>query len=331
MARHYLVTGGAGFLGSALVRRLIRDGHRVRVLDDGSRGAPARLADLAGERRLEIIAGDVREPGVVRAAARGVDSVAHLAFVNGTEFFYTKPDLVLDVGVKGIVNVLDACIQERVRELIVASSSEVYQDPPRIPTDESAPLVIPDPFNPRYSYAAGKIISEIMAINYGRTQFDRVVIFRPHNVYGPAMGWEHVIPQFCARMREAARATPSGPVPFPIQGDGQQTRSFVFIDDFTDGLALVIEKAAHLSITHIGTTDEVSIEAVARLVARHYGREIRLVPQAAAAGGTPRRCPDIARLTALGFRPRVGLAEGIAITARWYDENADSAPRRALA
>jgi len=152
-----LVTGGSGFIGSALVKALLKDGNAVRVLDDNSRGAPRRLAEV--QKDIEFIAGDIRDATVVRAAVRGVDEVHHLAFVNGTEFFYSAPELVLDVGVKGIVNVIDACRAAGVGRLVLASSSEVYQTPPQVPTDESAPLVVPDPANPRYSYGGGKIIS----------------------------------------------------------------------------------------------------------------------------------------------------------------------------
>ena len=225
-----------------------------------------------------------------------------MAFVNGTEFFYSKPDLVLDVGVRGMVNVLDGCLRHGVRELVLASSSEVYQTPPRVPTDESAPLLIPDPLNPRYSYAAGKIISEIMAVNYGRTHFDRVLIFRPHNVYGPDMGWEHVVPQFVVRMKRAVDAHQgTGPVPFPIQGTGAETRAFVYIDDFMDGLSVMLEKGEHLGIYHIGTTEEISIADLAKLVGEFFGRTVTIIPGQLAAGGTLRRCPDIAKLAALGY------------------------------
>ena len=143
-------------------------------------------------------------------AARGVDSILHLAYVNGTEFFYSKPALVLDVGVRGMINVLDACRRHGIRELVLASSSEVYQTPPSIPTPENVPLSVPDPLNPRYSYGGGKIICELMAINYGRQDFDRVLIFRPHNVYGPDMGWEHVLPQFALRLETAVRRSSAG-------------------------------------------------------------------------------------------------------------------------
>src|SRR5690242_1448492 len=106
MSKHYLVTGGTGFLGSALVRRLLEDGHRVRVLDDNSRGATRRLADVLDS--IELIEGDIRDADAVHQACARVDSVCHLAYVNGTEFFYTIPDVVLDVGVRGMINVIDA-------------------------------------------------------------------------------------------------------------------------------------------------------------------------------------------------------------------------------
>jgi len=322
--KKYLVTGGTGFIGSALVRRLLREGSSVKVLDNGLRGQSGRLKDVASD--IEIIDGDIRELATVEKALKGVDSVCHLAFLNGTEFFYTKPELVLEIGVKGIVNVLDACIKENVRELILASSSEVYQTPLNVPTDEKAALSVPDPLNPRYSYGAGKIISEIMAINYGRKFFDRVLIFRPHNVYGPDMGWEHVIPQFCLRMKELCAKNTAKRVDFPIQGNGEETRAFVFIDDFISGLSRVIEKGKHLEIYHIGTMEEVPIKQIAVEVGKYFGKEVQIIPGKLQEGGTLRRCPDIGKLKNLGYAPKVPLSAGIKITAEWYDRNAAMRP-----
>lgn len=323
MAKSYLVTGGAGFLGSALVRRLVRVGTRVRIFDNGSRGCSRRLEGLTGE--FEYVAGDVRDREAVERAVCGVDCVCHLAFVNGTEFFYTQPDLVLEVAVKGITHVLDACLRHNVPELVLASSSEVYQEPPSTPTAEDVPLSIPDPLNPRYSYAAGKIISEMMALNYGRTRFQRVLIFRPHNVYGPDMGWEHVIPQFVLRMRRLLRPD-ADTVRFPIQGTGEQTRSFVFIEDFIDGLMAVLQGGTHLGIYNIGTQQEVTIAELARMVGTYFGKRVEIVPGPPALGGARRRCPDIAKIQALGYTPMVSLQDGLAITAKWYDENSDLVP-----
>jgi nucleoside-diphosphate-sugar epimerase len=320
-----LVTGGSGFIGSALVKALVRDGHAVRVLDDNSRGAPRRLKDV--EKDIEFIAGDIRDADAVLKATQGVDEVHHLAFVNGTEFFYSHPDLVLDVGVKGMVNVIDACRAANVRNLILASSSEVYQTPPQVPTDETAPLSVPDPTNARYSYGGGKIISELMAINYGRKFFDRVLIFRPHNVYGPDMGWEHVVPQFALRLKKAAAQAPSGKVPFEIQGDGSQTRSFCHVDDLVQGVLVMRDKGQHLGIYHVGTLEEVSIGDVARRIAAHAGREIEFVSSPAPAGGTQRRCPDIGKLAKLGYAPKVPLSAGLPPTVDWYWTNEALAPK----
>lgn len=324
--KKYLVTGGTGFIGSALVRRLLKEGNQVRVLDNGLRGILGRLEDISS--KIEVVEGDIRELRVVQDAAKGIDAVCHLAYLNGTEFFYTKPELVLEIGVKGIVNVIDACIKEGVRELIVASSSEVYQTPPKIPTDETVPLSIPDPFNPRYSYAGGKIISELMAINYGRKHFDRVLIFRPHNVYGPDMGWEHVIPQFCLRMKELCNKEKGKIINFPIQGSGKETRAFVFIEDFISGLMTVIDKGEHLGIYNIGTTEEVTIKQVASEIGSYFGKDLQIIPGKLAEGGTLHRCPDITKLKKLGYLPKVYFSQGIKITAAWYDNNEDKKPKQ---
>jgi len=326
MARKYLVTGGTGFIGSAIVNRLVHEGETVVCLDNNSRGAARRLGELA--RDLELVEADVRDADAVIRASRGVDSVLHLAFVNGTEFFYNRPENVLDVGVRGIINVLDACRTHKVPELVLASSSEVYQTPPSIPTDETAPLTIPDVLNPRYSYAGGKLISELMAINYGRTGFERVMIFRPHNVYGPDMGWEHVLPQFVLRMLDSIALQPSGPIRFGIQGDGSQTRAFVHIDDFVDGIMCMLSRGKHLNVYHIGTPEEISIREVAVQVARYFEREIEIVKGREALGGTPRRCPDISKLRRLGYEPNISFEKGLPSLARWYADNISMRPKK---
>ena len=319
--RKILVTGGTGFIGSALVRGLLDAGAEVRSLDNDSRGTIGRLGNA--HHRLDRVTGDIRDAAAVRAAMRGVEMVCHLAYINGTEYFYTQPELILEVATKGMMNVLDACVAEGVRDLVLASSSEVYQAPPRIPTDETAPLVVPDVLNPRFSYGGGKIISELLAVNYGRKLFDHTLIVRPHNVYGPDMGREHVIPQFILRMRELGERQPAGVLDFPIQGTGEETRSFIYIDDFVRGMLRVIQQGERLAIFHIGTEREIAIRDLAHLVAAACGREIRIVPGELQAGSTPRRCPDVRKLRNLGFEPEIRLEEGIRRTAAWYLSHAD--------
>lgn len=317
--KKYLVTGGSGFIGSALVKRLLKEGYAVRVLDNNSRGNLRRLEDVFDQ--IEFLEGDICDQGVVSNACKGVDGVFHLAYINGTEFFYTKPDLILEVGVKGMMNVLDACREHQIKELILASSSEVYQKAPVIPTDETTPLIVPDPLNPRYSYGGGKIISELLTLNYSK-YFDKVLIFRPHNVYGPDMGWEHVIPQFALRMKDLAEKNTASTIDFPIQGTGEETRSFIYIDDFCDGLIVMLHKGEHKNIYHIGTLEEVNIKQVAQEIGKCLNKTVTIVPGELAKGGTERRCPDIGKMKKLGFNPTTSLAKGISITTKWYVENA---------
>lgn len=310
--RKYLVTGGSGFIGSSLVKTLLRRGNEVRVFDDNSRGSLERLREVEGQ--FEFVAGDIRQAEQVRRACQGMDAVCHLAYVNGTEYFYSKPALVLEVGVKGMLNVLDGCRSEGVGELLLMSSSEVYQTPPLIPTPEDVPLLVPDVMEARYSYGGGKIISELLAINYGREGFSRVMVVRPHNVYGPDMGFQHVIPQFALRLRQLAE----GVSEFPIQGTGEETRSFVYIDDFSRGMEVVLEHGEHLQVYHLGADEEVAIGEVARLVAAAMGKRIEVRPGELLSGSTARRCPDISKVRALGFQPAVKLSEGIGHYVDWF-------------
>jgi nucleoside-diphosphate-sugar epimerase len=314
-----LVTGGTGFLGRSLVSKLVREGAQVRVLDNDSRGSIASLGEFRSQ--VEFIAGDIRDGVAVSRAVQGMDSVCHLAFVNGTKYFYEKPELVLEVGVKGMMHVLDACREHRVRDLFLMSSSEVYQVPPVVPTPETVPGVVPDVQNPRYSYGGGKLISELLAINYGRVFFDRVIIVRPHNAYGPQMGFEHVIPEFSMRIKKMIEQDPGKrSYPFKIQGSGLETRSFVFVDDFTDGLFAAYTRGEHLGIYHVGTEEERSIRDVAHAVAKEFGVTITIEPGALTQGSTPRRCPAIAKVRALGYEPKVSFEEGVRRTVSWYRE-----------
>jgi nucleoside-diphosphate-sugar epimerase len=317
--RRFLVTGGTGFIGAGLVNGLLARGAHVRVIDNNSRGSKEKLR--GGAEQAELIVADIRDANAVAKATRDVDVVCHLAYINGTEFFYSKPETVLEVAVKGMMNVIDGCLKNGVPELVLFSSSEVYHSPTKVPTDETTPLTVPDVLNPRYSYSGGKLISELLALNFGRKHIQRVLVLRPHNVYGPDMGWEHVIPQFALRMRDLPRNQKRA-VLFPIQGSGKETRAFIYIDDAVDAILRVMEKGEHLGIYHVGTSDEISIENLAREIARYFGIKIDIVPGELRAGSPLRRCPDISKLRELGFEPGTSLSKGLATTVQWYDEHA---------
>lgn len=322
MKKKILVTGGSGFIGSAIVKDLVKKGYKVRVFDNGSRGSMKRLEEVKG--KFEMVNGDIRNLKVVEKACVGIDSVIHLAYINGTEFFYSKPELVLEVGVKGMMNVLDACIKNDIKELFLASSSEVYQTPQIIPTPENVPLIVPDPLNPRFSYGGGKIISELLAINYGRKFFKRVVIFRPHNVFGPDMGWEHVIPQLVLRIHKLENKEKI--IKLPIQGTGKETRSFIYIDDFVEAFEKVFLRGKNLEIYNIGIMEEVAIKDLVLEIAKLFDKKILVVPTKLSVGSTLRRCPDTSKLTRLGFKPTIGLTKGLQRTVEWYNRFAHLQP-----
>lgn len=306
-----LVTGGAGFIGSALVKRLAEAGHRVIALDNLLRGEwPEWIHDYSN---ISTFTGDIRYYEIVRAASVGCDEVIHLAYVNGTQTFYDKPEIVLDVGVKGMLHVLEACKVNEVKRFMLASSSEVcraHVDG----MDEGTPLVIPDPYNPRYSYSAGKIISEMLALH--SKQFEWLTIFRPFNVYGPGMSEGHVIPDFKAQLKEKMNLTlrdfHSPLVPFEILGSGDETRSFCYIDDLIDGVMLIRERGVNMGIYNIGTPVETTIRELAMRMGKIYGLDVAVKEgNALPEGSIKRRKPDITKLAVLGFQPKVSLDEGL--------------------
>jgi len=141
------------------------------------------------------------------------------------------------------------------------------------------------------------------------------------------MGWEHVIPQFAVRMREVHQAQPEGIVPFPLQGTGKETRSFIYVDDMVHGVLKVMERGEHLGVYHIGSGIETTIEDLAREIGRCFDREIKIVPGPLQPGSTLRRCPDITKLRSLGFEPRFSLSKGLVETIRWYDSNIHLKPK----
>lgn len=302
-----------------MVKKWLHDGHSVRVLDNGMRGQLRRLISVEDD--IEYIQGDVRNFDDVNNACKGMDAIAHLAYINGTEFFYTKPELILEIALKGMINTIDAALNNNIGQYWLMSSGEVYQTPEHIPTNESVSLKVPDPLNPRYSYGGGKIISELYALNYGLTNFDKVVVVRPHNVYGPDMGWEHVVPQFILRANELSQVHQTGSLPFKIQGDGSHTRAFCFIDDFVEGAAIAFQEGGHREIYHVGTSDEVSIAQVAGKIVSSIGREVRIIGGDEPAGQTSRRCPDISKVSSLGYMPQTTLDAGLKSTIDWYLQN----------
>lgn len=310
-----LITGGTGFLGSGLVKGLLKKGYTVKVFDNNSRGSIEKLDNY--KKDIEVIVGDIRDYSAVEASMKGVNCVYHLAYINGTKHFYDKPGLVLDVGVKGSINTIDAAIKNEVQKYIVASSSEVYQEPTNIPTNELERIIIPDIQNPRFSYSGGKIITELLTLHRLKGICERI-IFRPHNIYGPNMGWEHVIPEFMYKIRKLSREFKSNTIDFPIQGNGNETRAFCYIDDAVDGILICSEKGSDGEIYHLGVDSSISIKELAIKVGEVSKHKLNLKHNLIRSGSTTQRCPDITKLKKLGYRPKASLEYGLEKCWEWY-------------
>jgi nucleoside-diphosphate-sugar epimerase len=311
-----LVTGGSGFVGASLVRDLIAQGHHVVILDDNSRGHLGRLEGLQDD--LTFIQGNVCDAASVRAATEGVEVVYHLAYINGTRFFYERPDEVLEVGIKGTLNTIEAALDAGVRRYVLASTSETYNEPTHVPTTEIEPLKIPDVTNPRFSYGGGKIAAELLTLHLGGHRGLETVIFRPHNFYGPDMGFEHVIPEIARKIVEQSDGLTKKAIDLEIQGTGEETRSFCFVTDGSYGALVAGEHGKSGEIYHIGTERELSIKRLIEMIGEAAGVTVTTVPGALRAGGTTRRCPDISKLRTLGYEPKVSLEEGLERTVSWY-------------
>lgn len=331
--RRVLVTGAGGFIGASLTKRLVDLGHDVVAVENGLRGSPKRIAHLG--KKITLIEGDVRDVDVATRATEGCEVVFHLAAVNGTENFYNRPDVVLDVAVRGALATMDAAIAHKttVKRYVNFSSSEVYNEPTHVPTTESERAMIPDVQNPRFSYGGGKLASELLTFHYLRRKGVDGIVIRPHNVYGPDMGDEHVVPQFVKKIGVAAKeqgvALGSGKeVTVAIQGDGNETRSFCHVDDFIEGMLLATEHGEDGGIFHVGTEEEISIRTLLEKVGAAMGATVRASPGERTAGSTPRRCPSIAKLAALGYKPTIGLDEGLKPTVAWYREAYGYSPGR---
>ena len=304
MRSNILVTGGSGFIGSAIVNYLVHRGHKVIVFDNNSRGKIKRL--LGVKNKIKFIKGDIRNKKKLLSIAGPIDTVIHLAYVNGTEYFYKKPFEILDIAVNGLINIFDFCKKKKVKNFYLASSSEVYQNPLKIPTDETEMLKIPNLHNPRYSYGGGKIISELYGLYFAKKFLKKFIIFRPHNVYGKDMGNEHVIPQFVNRFRNL----PKNKI-FKIHGSGNEVRSFIHIDDFVSGFDKIFNKGKNQEIYNIGTSEKIKISSLAKLISEILNKKIILKKTKILKGSPLSRCPDIKKIKKLGFKQNISLKDGI--------------------
>ncbi len=304
MKKNILVTGGSGFIGSAIVKYLVKKKYNVVVFDNNSRGRSRRIRDV--NNKISFIKGDIRDKKKLLSINKKIDTIIHLAYINGTKFFYKKPFEILDIAVNGYLNILEFCKIKKVQNLFLASSSEVYQNPIKIPTDENEMLKIPDIHNPRYSYGGGKIFSELYGLYFAKKYLKKFIIFRPHNVYGADMGNDHVIPEFIIRFKKIGKKKN-----FLIHGTGNEVRSFIHIDDFINGFDKVFQRGKNSEIYNIGTTEKVKISRLAYLISKIYKKKIKIIRSKLPKGSPSKRCPDIGKIKKLGFKQKISLRNGL--------------------
>ena len=320
MKKTYLVTGGSGFLGYSLVKRLLPNSKRVFVFDNNFRGSFKKFTTNE-KKKLFLIKGDIRKKKDLQKVIKKADIVYHLAFINGTKYFYQKPKLVLDVGIQGTKNILELISQSKnVRSFYYASSSEVYNQPKKIPTNENVELIVPDPFNSRFSYGGAKLIGEIMTINYLKNTKIKFNIFRPHNLFGPDMGFEHVIPELIKKIIVSSKNLKRTKCNINIQGTGNETRAFCFIEDAIDQLKVIEKSSNNSEIYNVGQSDEIKIKKLIFMISKILKIKIQIKTKKLLAGSTSRRCPDIKKINKIGYKGKNNFLDGLRETVNWYKD-----------
>ena len=293
-----LITGGAGFLGSALARRLVAEGHHVRVLDDLSSGDPSRLPP-----EVLFTRGDVRDRPKLWTLLQGVQCVFHLAARVSVAESVAYPREYTNVNVGGTVTLMEAMRDVGVRRVILASSGTVYGDQPRQPVDEN---MRPNPLAP---YTVSKIAAEYYVFTLGALYNIETVALRIFNAYGPGQAlppvYAPVIPQFL-------KQTLSGES-LIVFGDGLQTRDFVYVDDVVDAfIAAAVAPDVNRQIINVGSGQEVSINALIRLIAEVTGRQPSVLYNERQFGGVSRLVASLEKARMLlNYEPRVDLRMGL--------------------
>lgn len=297
------VTGGAGFIGSNLVDRLVSDGHEVVVLDNLSAGTRENLVDSIDS--IRFVEGDVRDPDAVEVAVEGCEVVYHMAALASVQISVDDPFEATDVNVGGTLGVLLASRDAGVRRVVFASSSSVYGDTPVLPTDESMPT---SPLSP---YAASKVAGEAYVRAFDASFGLEGVSLRYFNVYGPRQSpgsqYAAVVPLFLQAMSQGRPPT--------IHGDGGQTRDFTFVGDVADALVLAATapEARGAAMNIGGGGQSVSILELATLIAEVVGWEGEPVHVPSRTGDVRDSLADVSRARKLlGWEPKTSLRTGIA-------------------
>jgi len=297
-----LVTGGAGFIGSHLVDRLVRDGYGVRVVDDLSTGRLDNIAGHLNAGKVDFVKGDIRDVSLVTKSVDDVDVVVHLAALTSVPFSVANPDLTFDVNLVGTLNLIRACAQEQVGRLVFVSSCAVCGDPEFLPVREEHR---PNPISP---YAESKLLGERYCLGFQDRQLLPSVVLRFFNVYGPRQGmndYSGVITRFINLVRRKE--------PLVVYGDGSQTRDFVCVYDVIDAvLASMTSDDVEGEVFNVGSGKPTSISELAKTVLDLAGVDLMIRYEKPRAGDIKNSYADISKAKKLlGYEPKVSLRDGL--------------------
>jgi len=307
----YLVTGGAGFIGSHVADRLLRDGQQVRVLDNFSSGSRKNVAFGMGNPRLEVVEGDIRDFPATVAAAQGVEVIFHQAAMRSVPRSIDDPIGANENNVTGTLNILRAAREAGVRRVVYASSSSIYGDRPELPKREDQP---PAPISP---YAVSKLAGELYCAAWSRLYGLETVGLRYFNVFGPrqdpASQYAAVIPRFIAWALVSE--------PLEVHGDGTQSRDFTYIDNVVEAnLLAATAPGVAGEVFNVGCGSRVSLLEIIRLLERIMKRPLERRHTARRAGDVPHTQADISKAKRLlGYVPLVEFDEGLRRTVEFFN------------
>jgi UDP-glucose 4-epimerase len=326
----FLITGGAGFIGSHLAERLLGRGDRVVLLDNLSTGSMDNIRHLKSFEGMEYHLDNIDNRQLVAELVDDADAVIHLAAAVGVKLIVESPVRTIETNVNGTQRILEAACKKR-KLVLTASTSEVYGKNTNVPFHEDADLVLGPTTKGRWSYAASKALDEFLALSYWKEKQLPVIVVRLFNTVGPRQTGRYgmVLPNF---VKSALDSTP-----ISIYGDGKQSRCFCDVRDTVESLVRLIDTPHSIGeVINVGNTEEVSIQQLAQLVKQRTNSNsaIEYVPydQAYEPGfeDMMRRVPCVDKLEALtGFRPRTPLTEIIDRVAAFFQQRAEPAPAHA--
>jgi len=314
-----LVTGGAGFIGSHLCDRLIREGREVVCLDsfDNFYSKQVKLRNIEPMKevdRYHLYEGDIRDPAVLEDlfGHHQVETVVHLAARAGVRPSLEMPRLYTDVNVTGTITLLESCRAYKVKRLIFGSSSSVYGNSDRVPFSETSPLN--EPVSP---YAATKRAGELLCYTYHHLYGFDVTCLRFFTVYGPRQRPEMAIHKF-TRLIDTGEGV-------PVFGDGMSARDYTFVEDIIDGLVAALDRVRGYQILNLGRSETVPLRDLVALIERKLGKKARILTQSEQPGDVRQTYADLTRSRQiLGYEPRVGIKEGIDRFVDWYRAQAQA-------